>query len=87
MYLFLNNKEKLYPLQDANVLTDGIYLSYGEFMRIYLKTVDAPNGRGFRGTYKTSKKHLFLFFTSSFKILQEALDEIQNRYKYFLYVK
>ncbi len=55
LYLFLSNKEKLYPLRDGNVLTDGVYLSYGEYMRIHLKTGDAPNGRGFRGTYKTSK--------------------------------
>lgn len=61
-YLFLGNKEKLYPLQDANVLTDGVYLSYGEYMRIHLKTGDAPNGRGFKGTYKTSKKKNYSTF-------------------------
>lgn len=55
LYLALSSKEKLYPFLDANVLTDGVYLSYGQFMRIHLKTGDAPNGRGFKGTYKTSK--------------------------------
>lgn len=58
LYLFLSNKGKLYPLQDATILTDGVYLSYGEYMRIHLKTGDAPNGRGFKGTYKTSTKLL-----------------------------
>lgn len=55
LYLALSSKEKLYPFLDTNVLTDGVYLSYGQFMRIYLKTGDAPNGRGFKGAYKTSK--------------------------------
>lgn len=55
-YLALSNTQKVHPFQNENILTDGVYLSYGEYMRIHFKTGDAPNGRGFKGVYKTGKK-------------------------------
>jgi len=55
LYLLLSEKKKLYPLQDPSILTDGVYLSYGEYMKIHLQTGDLPNGKGFYGIYRASK--------------------------------
>lgn len=66
LYLILSKEGKLYPFQDSNILTDGVYLSYGEFMEIHLQTGDAPNGRGFKGFYKTSEKILTPLLLSDF---------------------
>lgn len=74
LYLFLSNKGKLYPLLDSSILTDGVYLSYAEHMKIHLRTGDAPNGKGFKGLYKTSEKNMLSFSTRDCLAPKNSLD-------------
>ncbi|CAH0385765.1 unnamed protein product [Bemisia tabaci] len=40
------------PFQISHFLNDGAFLSYGEELRLHLKTGRSPQGRGFKAAYK-----------------------------------
>lgn len=62
--LFLGNKDKIRPFEHKSVLSDGAYLSYGEFIKIFFRTGDLPAGRGFKARYKTGKNLTVCLFSN-----------------------
>lgn len=43
------------PFQISHFLNDGAFLSYGEELRLHLKTGRSPQGRGFKAAYKVGE--------------------------------
>lgn len=40
------------PFNSENLLTEGVYVSFGEYLNIHLKTEATPEGRGYKAFYK-----------------------------------
>lgn len=55
----LGNGVLFQPLRETNVISDGVYASRGEKIKIYLKTGSSPRGRGFKVVFRTSE-YIFL---------------------------
>lgn len=62
------------PLSDKNVISDGVYVSKGDRVKIHLQTNSRPLGKGFNLIFRTSKQLIgcyqltkcqFIFFTFS----------------------
>lgn len=45
----------LHPFQEPNALSDGVYASLGERVKIYFRTGSNPRGKGFNVIFRTSK--------------------------------
>lgn len=45
----------LQPFQESTVMSDGVYASLGERVKIYLRTGGSPRGKGFNVVFRTSK--------------------------------
>jgi hypothetical protein len=52
----------LQPFSDRKILSDGVFASRGEFVKIHLKTGSNPRGRGFSVAFRTSKFNLCFTF-------------------------
>lgn len=49
----------LQPFSDKNVISDGVYVSKGERVRITLRTGTNPHGKGFNVIFRTSKQLIY----------------------------
>lgn len=48
--------ELLQPFRARPHLSDGVFLSMGERIQLWLKTGDSPRGKGFRAVYKSGQR-------------------------------
>lgn len=56
-YVDLGDGVLFQPLSDKNLVSDGVYASKGEHVKIHLRTNSKPQGRGFNVIFRTSKLH------------------------------
>lgn len=65
---------KFQPFQFQDVLTEGAYISIGEYLNIHLKTKERPKGKGYKALYKIvddlkEERVILLSNTSNGKLL------------------
>lgn len=48
-----DGSEPFQPFQLPDLLSEGTYVSHGEYLKLHLKTRDNPKGRGFKAFYRT----------------------------------
>lgn len=63
VYVDLGDGALLQPFRTNNIISDGVFTSRGEKVKIILRTGTSPKGKGFRVTYRTSNS---IFFTYIF---------------------
>lgn len=55
-YVDLGDGVSLQPFSDTNIISDGVYVSKGERVKIHLRTSSRPRGNGFNVIFRTSKQ-------------------------------